>query len=99
MSLSDIQVIENTHFRDEDGKKLVCFTNLPDGSMFEQVVSSREAVQKNMVGWCNTVREYMATLVAQHEAECRAKKDRRQSIEIIEPTREPPPSPPARGGS
>ena len=76
--VNDQTLIDNTHFKEEDGK-LICYTVLPDGLIFEQEVSNKEAVQKNMIGWCNTVREYISVLAQQKEEERLAKKERRKS--------------------
>lgn len=57
-NLNDQTIIDNTHFTEMEGK-LVCYTNLPGGERFAEKVSSKEQVQKNMIGWCNTVREYV----------------------------------------
>jgi len=57
--LSDTQIIDNTHFHDRDDGKVECFTALPGGEEFREVVPEREAVTKNMIAWCNTVREYL----------------------------------------
>ena len=67
MSLTDQQIIDNTHFREEDGK-LICYTALPGGGKFEQAVSSKESVTKNMISWCDTVREYEKALENEKEA-------------------------------
>ena len=76
MVVNDQTIIDNTHFRDEDGK-LVCYTNLPGGEQFAQAVSSQESVQKNMIGWCNTVRDYLKQLEVQAEEERLAAKAKR----------------------
>lgn len=76
MSLSDKTIIDNTHFREKDGK-LYCYTLLPNEDKFEQAVTSAEAVQKNMIGWCNTVREYVSVKEQQREdAILKAKRSR-----------------------
>lgn len=86
MSLSDKTIIDNTHFREEDGQ-LYCYTVLPNDDKFEQGVSSAEAVQKNMIGWCNTVREYMKVKEDQREEKIlQARRDR----ELASPVTAPP---------
>ena len=87
--INDQVIIDNTHFRLEDDA-LICYTNLPDGSRFEQVVSSQEAVQKNMIGWCNTVREYIAALAAEKEEERVSAKRVRQKSPAPEATPDTP---------
>ena len=73
--MNDQHIIENTHF-EETEEGLRCFTLLPGGDEFSQIVSSPEAVQKNMVGWCNTVREYLKLKEVQDEEERIARKRR-----------------------
>lgn len=76
--LNDQVIIENTHFR-EEGDALYCYTLLPGDDKFEQKVTSADAVRKNMIGWCNTVRDYIAVKEAQAEEERAAKKQRRKA--------------------
>ena len=84
MILSDTEIIDNTHFEDVsiDGKgtdsKLLCYTVLPNGERFQEVVPDRETVTKNMIGWCNTVRAYVQAKEDDDLAERVAKKERRQ---------------------
>lgn len=75
--MNDQLIIENTHFEVDETERLICYTNLPDGTRFAQAVSSKEAVQKNMIGWCNTVREHILVKEANEEAEKMAAKKRR----------------------
>jgi vacuolar-type H+-ATPase subunit I/STV1 len=77
-TLSDNTIIDNTHFEVDETERLICYTNLPDGSRYAQAVSSKEAVQKNMIGWCNTVRDHVAVKERQEEEERVAKKSRRK---------------------
>jgi hypothetical protein len=79
MTMNDTHIIENTHFEHDESERLICYTNLPDGSRYAQAVSSREAVQKNMIGWCNTVREHLKLKEAQEEEERVALKARNKS--------------------
>jgi hypothetical protein len=76
--MNDQSIIDNTHFKEVEGK-LICYTNLPGEDKFAQEVSSKEAVQKNMIGWCNTVREYMNVKEREAEREREAAKARRQA--------------------
>ncbi len=74
--MNDQSIIDNTHFKEVEGK-LICYTNLPGDDKFAQEVSSKEAVQKNMIGWCNTVREYLNVKEREAEREREAAKARR----------------------
>lgn len=78
--LNDQTIIDNTNFRTDDDGKLYCYTNLPGGDKFEQKVSSKEAVQKNMIGWCRTVRDYLSIKEQRAEEERLARKRRKQSM-------------------
>jgi hypothetical protein len=78
--MNDQTIISNTHF-ETDGDRLICYTVLPDGDRFEQQVSSQEAVQKNMIGWCNTVREFMKAKETALEEERIAAKRRKKDEE------------------
>lgn len=94
--LNDQNIIDNTHFKEEDGK-LVCYTNLPNGDRFQQAVSSQEAVQKNMIGWCNTVRDYLRMKEQQQEEERVALKKRRKSTPSTETPESASPTPSGSG--
>jgi hypothetical protein len=78
MIVTDQQIIGNTHFREEDGK-LICYTMLPGDEKFEEVVPDRKTVQKNMIGWCNTIHEYLRRKEVADEEERLARKARRKS--------------------
>jgi hypothetical protein len=88
--MNDTQIVDNTHFDFDDNERLICYTLLPDGDRFAQAVSSKEAVQKNMIGWCNTVREYLVAKESELENERQAAKRRRLAEDAI--IREPTPS-------
>jgi hypothetical protein len=88
MILTDQQVIENTHFEIDESERLIAYTNLPDGDRYAQAVSSKEAVQKNMIGWCNTVREHVSLKAQQEDQERVAKKQQRRR----DPTTSGPPT-------
>ena len=91
--LNDQTIIDNTHFREEGGK-LLCYTNLPDGDKFEQAVSNQEAVQKNMIGWCNTVRQYIEVKQeAREEEQARKKLRRKQGMDTPAEPETPPQTP------
>lgn len=77
MSLTDQQIIDNTYFEVDDSERLICYTVLPGEDRFAQAVSSEESVRKNMIGWCNTVREYVNVQEQRQEEERIAKKARR----------------------
>jgi hypothetical protein len=79
--LNDQTIIDNTHFEVDEKERLICYTVLPDGGRFAQAVSNKEAVQKNMIGWCNTVREFLRRKEKVEEEERLAKKERRQAEE------------------
>lgn len=85
MILTDQQVIENTHFEIDESERLVAYTNLPDGDRYAQAVSSKEAVQKNMIGWCNTVREHVSLKAQQEDQERVAKKRQRKDAPASQP--------------
>jgi len=87
-TLGDQTIIDNTHFEHNDEGKLVCYTNLPDGTRYAQAVSSMEAVQKNMIGWCNTVRDYLKMMEDIEEQEREAKRKKKDSP-LPAPTAEP----------
>jgi hypothetical protein len=90
--LTDQQIIDNTHFFTQ-ADRLFCKTNLPGGESFQQAVSSEEAVLKNMIGWCNTVREFAAAKeAAKNEASMEARKARK-SVEAVVEAPYPKPSP------
>lgn len=90
MILSDTEIIDNTHFEDvsidgcEAGAKLLCYTVLPNGERFQEVVPDRETVQKNMIGWCNTVREYVSRMEQETlDQQVAAKKVRQSGSEAV----------------
>lgn len=83
-TLSDTLIIDNTHFEVDETERLICYTNLPDGTRFAQAVSSKEAVQKNMIGWCNTVREFLRAKERDEEDEKIAARIRRQAESPLE---------------
>ena len=78
-TLSDTQIIDNTHFEELEDGSVECYTVLPGGDEFRETVPSREIVAKNMIGWCNTVREYLKQQEEGQEAEKLAKKERRKA--------------------
>ena len=75
MTMNDTHIIDNTHFETREDT-LYCYTLLPDGDRFEEAVPSKEVVQKNMIGWCNTVREYVKQKRQAAEEEAIARKKR-----------------------
>jgi hypothetical protein len=93
MTMNDTHIIENTHFEVDESERLICYTILPDGSRYAQAVSSKEAVQKNMIGWCNTVREHLKLKNAQEEEERVAKKSRRKAEDAPAEDLTPPEAP------
>ena len=88
--LSDTQIIDNTHFYETPEGKIECFTMLPGDEEFREVVPDKEAVTKNMIAWCNTVREY---LKMQEESKGVAKvepqKARQEPLSASEETSDP----------
>jgi hypothetical protein len=79
--INDQVIIDNTHFELDESQRLICFTLLPDGTRYAQAVSSKEAVQKNMIGWCNTVREFIKVQEDSREHEKVEAKLRRKAQE------------------
>lgn len=88
-TLSDTQIIDNTHFQENDDGTVECYTVLPGEDEFREKVPSREVVAKNMIGWCNTVREYLRQKEEGDVEERVAKKERRKSGAPSGPAPEP----------
>jgi len=88
MSLTDTEIIDNTHFQ-ESGDRLECYTVLPGGDEFREAVPDRESVSKNMIAWCNTVREYISVKEQRAEEERVAAKARRKGGNPPETRSEP----------
>lgn len=92
--LTDQQVIDNTHFFTQ-ADRLFCKTNLPGGESFQQAVSSEEAVRKNMIGWCNTVREFAASMEAAKAEDSAAQRAARKGeAAVVAPYPMPDPTRP-----
>lgn len=78
MSLSDKQIIDNTHIVPEDDGTVTMQCPLPGGHVYKVKAENAESAKKNVLKFCNAVRDYQAYLERSEEEERLAKKSRRK---------------------